>query len=769
MADVARFVGRRTELADLRRRLARGRLVTLHGLGGVGKTRIAAQAVEQVRRGFPDGVVFVELDGLHEPELLPRFAAERCGLTESTDDQVGLLANHLRDKNLLLVIDNCEHLADAAARLVTVLLAASAGLRVLATSRHVLGIEGEQVLRVEPFSVPEARTRAEAAELDAVSLFAQCAAAERPGFEVGEDNWAAVLDLCRRLDGIPLAIEIGAALLRLVPLPEISERVARQNPDPRRSLDSVLECSYDMCTAAEKLLWQRLSVFAGGASLEAMEEICRGDEVAAADVLGLVAGLMDKAVLHRDGSGARYRMLEIVREYGERKAEAAGELATLRCLHRDYFSSLAVRCERRWDAGIDQAWVSATVMSEHPNIRAALRFSFDTPGEGVAGLALVASLGFYWLHCGFLAEGRSWVTQALATAPSKKNRDYAKALWIDGYASYAVGDHARGDAVIPEVLEWGQVRDDHKIIGLALTVMGGGALVRGESVRAVDLYRAAIEHLLVAGNKSYSLVAHVGLLVATAFNGALGELTERARETVELADASGHDWPRAYVTFAVALARWSAGEHEDLLTDMASAVRGAENLHDRFALALLVELLAWIHDSCELYPRAAKLLGLAGRLWDSIGSNLVQGSRAWVGPHQTCRDHLEEVLGTAVFERAVKSGASHGVSIEQAVEFALNSGADVAEPERGGAQSGRGPLSKRETQVASLVAEGLTNKEIAAKLLVAPRTAQTHVDHILTKLGVESRSQIAAWVAKQQKGRGGAGVSSPGSPGTLQA
>lgn len=753
MVDAARFVGRKNELADIRRRLAQGRLVTVHGAGGIGKTRLAAQAAEQVRRSFRDGVVLVELDEVREADLLARSVADRCGLPDGAEDPAELLVEYLQDKNLLLVVDGCEHLADAVAALVVELLTAADGLRVLVTSRHVLGVEGEQVLRVFPFAVPDARSCAEAGRLDAVSLFVRCASAGNHEFSMNEDNWRDVVDVCRGLDGIPLAIEIGAALLRFVPLPEIVARVAGDVPAHHQSVESVLAHSYELCTPAERVVWQQLSVFTGGATLAGAEEVCRGGEVGSAEVLSLIAGLIDKAVLHRDSANARYRMLGVVREYGERKAAESGEREGMRRRHRDHFTAFVVRCQRRWEAGNGQPDVAACVMAERPNIRAALGFSFGTHGESGEGLRLVAALGFFWLHCGFLGEGRDWVAQALRAAPDPKCRDFAKALCIDAYAAYAVGDHAVGDAVAAKVLTWGREHDDHDMIGLALAVIGGGALVRGELVAAVELSRTAAGHLQIAGNKSYPLPARVVQLVATAFSGDLDAITALAKETTELADSCGQEWVRTHVTYAVALAKWTAGEHEVALENVSKGLRSAEVFHDRLGLALLVELLSWIHDSLGGHQRAAELLGLASRLWEAVGSTLTLSSPAWIRPHRACADHLEETLGVSGFERGFRRGSSFGASAVQAVEFATRADNSASETGSPLVVAALAPLSRRETQVASLVAEGMTNKAIAARLVVAPRTAETHVDHILTKLGFDSRSQIAVWMTKRQRSR----------------
>jgi len=332
-AELTSFVGRRRELATTRQMLASSRLLTLTGVGGVGKTRLALRMAGEVRRTFPDGVWFVELAALHDSQLVPYTLANALELRQVSPEPTADLAHYLEEKRLLVVLDNCEHLTDACAVLASKLLAAAPGLRIVATSRHVLGVEGEQILPVPPLSTPAAETEVgagDATHYESVALFVDRATAVAPDFEIVDANRAAVLELCRRLDGIPLAIELAAVWLRILSPAQILDRledrfrllttVRPASPARQQTLDAAIAWSFDLCSPAEQLLWARLSVFSGGFDLEAAEEVCSGDGIARVDVLTLVASLVNKSIIIRkqatEHTTAWYQMLETIRQYG---------------------------------------------------------------------------------------------------------------------------------------------------------------------------------------------------------------------------------------------------------------------------------------------------------------------------------------------------------------------------------------------------------------------------------------------------------------------
>jgi non-specific serine/threonine protein kinase len=363
-AELTSFVGRRGEVAEVRRLLAEGRLVTLTGVGGVGKTRLALRAAAGLVRAFPDGVWLVRLEQLRDEALVARAVAETLGLQEQASSSAAAsLANYLAGRRLLVVVDNCEHLVGAVAKLADQLLCAAPGLRVLATSREALAIGGEMVLAVAPLAVPEAGRRFALAELGlfpAVALFAERAAQAVPGFAVTEANQAAVAGICRRLEGLPLAVELAAAQLRVLSAEQVDARLgdrlglltrgSRSLPARQQTLRASVEWSYGLCSAPERLLWARLSVFPGGFELDAAEGICADHRLAAGQVLGLVAALAGKSVLIAEhGRGVVcYRLPETLREFGYERLRESGEDGVLRRRHRDWHEQLARQAGAGW-------------------------------------------------------------------------------------------------------------------------------------------------------------------------------------------------------------------------------------------------------------------------------------------------------------------------------------------------------------------------------------------------------------------------------------
>jgi predicted ATPase len=382
-AELTSFVGRRGELAEVRRLLAGSRLVTLTGVGGVGKTRLALRAAAGLRRAFRDGVWLVRLDQLRDEALVAQAVAGTLGLQDRAGySPAGSLAEYLAGRQLLLVLDNCEHLVDATAKLADQLLRAAVGLRVLATSREALNIDGEMVLPVPTLPVPEAGQPLTAAGLGvfpAVRLFAERAAQVVPGFTVTGANVAAVAGICRRLEGLPLAIELAAARLPVLSPEQIDARLgdrlglltrgSRARPARQQTLRASIEWSYELCSPAERLLWARLSVFAGGFELDAAEGICADHRLAAGQVLELLAALAGKSILiaaHRKG-GVRYRLPETLREFGQERLQESDEYTALRRRHRDWHEQLARRVDTGWVSPQLADW-AARLFREHANV-----------------------------------------------------------------------------------------------------------------------------------------------------------------------------------------------------------------------------------------------------------------------------------------------------------------------------------------------------------------------------------------------------------------
>ena len=432
--ELTSFVGRRGQIRQVTELLAQARLVTLTGSGGVGKTRLALRVARDLASRYDGGVTMVELAGRTDPELVTRAVAEAYGLHDRlTEWQVDDLVSALGRERLLLVLDDCEHLLDACAALVDELLRATANLSVLATSRQPLGVHGEHLLPVPPLTMPadDVPTAPEATSYEAVSLFVERARAATGDFDLTASNVVDVVRLCRRLDGVPLAIELAAARLRVLSLPQLLARLddrfalltdaPRAGTGRRRTLQSMVDWSYDLCTPAEQRAWSVLSVFEGGVELDAAEHVWSGlddggDPSAPGSALDLVSALVDKSVVFADddGSHVRYRMLETIREYCLEQLAGAGESDQVRRAHAEYFLGLAQDAEPELRRASQLHWMRVLI-TENENLNAAVRWAIDQRDADLA-LRLGGALGYYWFLRGKHLEQRPLADSLLALA-----------------------------------------------------------------------------------------------------------------------------------------------------------------------------------------------------------------------------------------------------------------------------------------------------------------------------------------------------------------
>jgi len=762
-AEVTSFVGRRHELAEARRLLSASRLLTLSGPGGVGKTRLALRLAEQVRRAFADGVYLVELDVLDDPALLPQTVAAMLGIRDASDNPVATLAEYLEDKRLLLVLDNCEHLVDACAVLADKLLAAASGLRILATSRHVLGVEGEQILPVPPLPLPDdpgLNIHADiATHYDAVELFADRASAALPGFTLGDRNRDRVLQICQRLDGVPLAIELAAARLRALSLDDILERLgdrfellvggSRAASSRQRTLGAAIGWSHALCSPEEQLLWARLSVFAGSFDLAAAEDVGCGEGIGREEVLGLVAGLVDKSIVIRQANAhgrlARYRMLETIRRFGLARLEPSGEDRAVRERHLEHYRQLALRYREERFSPQQVAWVQRLV-TEQPNLRAALEFGLTADAQAAASMEVAAALWNFWFAGGFLREGLRWLQRALA-ANLEPTRSRAEALWTCAFLTVHCGDADAGRRLLDECAVLAQQFGDPELNAYLAECRGQAALFRGELADACSRLESAIAQHRANGNK-HGLADSLILLAGARFFLDDPRGADAAAEALELCQTNGAVWTMSYALWAVALHKWRAGAHPEGAALVQDAIRMQRTARDWTGLAYHLELLSWCTLGLGQPERAGRLLGAAGSVWR------LSGARGFEAPPYHAFD--EEIAGQArasighdAFEAACTQGRE--LTREQVIAYALEERPGERRPRAGSRQpEDTAGLTRREREIAELVADGLTNKDIAARLTIAQRTAEGHVEKVLARLGFSSRAQIAAWVAAQR-------------------
>ncbi|MGP4005540.1 ATP-binding protein [Streptomyces sp. 4N124] len=759
-AETTSFVDRRDELAEGRELLARARLVTLTGPGGVGKTRLAARLAARVARAFPDGVRFVHLAGLHDPALVPLAVADALGLHDhSTQPPLDALVEQVRDRRLLLVVDNCEHLLPACAELAAALLHGTTGVRVLATSRHRLGLTEEHLLDVRPLPVPDPDGDLSAADgYPALALFADRAAAVVPGFRLTAANRAAVARLCRRLDGLPLAIELAAVRMRVLGVEQLLDRLDDRyrllnagSPAalPRhQTLCAAIDWSHELCTEREQLVWARASVLAGSFDLETAEAVCAdGEKVGAHDVLEAVAGLVDKSVLCREAGpdGVRYRLLFTLRHYGlEQLRRLPGEETAARRRQRDWMQQCAAARERAW-FGPGQRETVARLRADQDNLRAALDFCLTAPGERLAGLRLAGTLWFYWHACGAPREGRYWLDRALDANPEPTS-ERARGLWVAGLLAAATQDLARGLGLAKDARRLARHLGDPAETAHAEYVIGVLQLFGNDLQIALAHFETAVargrvpgQHLSMHGLDKVELACALALL---------GQ-ADRAVAVCEaaLSECAEHDedWVRSYLLRILALAHtvrqdWSRAERHAL-----DALRRKLDLNDVIGIGLTLDLLAVISAERGNPERATVLLGAADRVWADIDKGR-WGSDALNSARSQCEERARDKLDGPAFQRSYERGSAYVLT--EAVAYALS---DEQPPDDTGERPSNGVrLTRRETEVAALVAEGLANQQIADRLVIARRTAEGHVERILSKLGFSNRSQIAAWVAAQR-------------------
>ncbi|MFJ4468899.1 ATP-binding protein [Streptomyces sp. NPDC089424] len=767
--ETTSFVDRRAELAEGRELLARARLVTLTGPGGVGKTRLAGRIAARVARAFPDGVHVVHLCGLHDPALVPVAAADALGLHDhSAQPPLEALVAQVRDRRLLLVVDNCEHLLGACADLAAALLRGTAGVRVLATSRHRLGLTEEHLLEVRPLPVPDPDgDPSGAGPGPALALFADRAAAVVPGFRLTPANRSAVARLCRRLDGLPLAIELAAVRMRVLSVEQLLERLddryrllSAGSPAvlPRhRTLRAAVDWSHDLCTGPEQLVWARLSVLAGSFDLETAEAVCAdGERIRSYDVMEAVAGLVDKSVLCREPGpdGVRYRLLDTLRHYGgERLRELPGDEAVTRRRQRDWMQRRATDCEEAW-FGPGQREIVARLHADQDNLRAALAFGLDeptTPDDALAALRLAGTLWFYWHACGAPREGRYWLDRALDAAP-EPTPERARALWVAGLLAGCPEDLTRGRRRAEEARTLALRLGDEAEAAHAEYVLGVILLFSDDLRAALAHFRAGVARGRVPGQHlSLAGLDRVELACALGFLGEADQAIAISEETRRLCERHGEEWVLSYVHRMLALAHTVKKDHRRAERHAREALRLKLAVHDVTGIGLTLDLLAQIAGRGGAHERAAVLLGGADRVWADVDRDR-WGSAALGTTRRGTETRCREALDAAAYERSYAQGAALGLT--GIVGYALDE--QRREP-RGSGQhvtAGRGHpgvrLTRRETQVAELVAEGLANQQIADRLVIARRTAEGHVERILSKLGFSNRSQIASWVTARR-------------------
>lgn len=752
--EASSFVGRRRVLADVRKKLSQARLISLVGPGGVGKTRLAIRIAADFGRGFRSGSWLVELAELRDPALVSHAVMTGLDLRDqAVTEPLARVVSYLRDKELLLILDNCEHLVEAAAQIAAELIRAAPGLRVIATSREPLSISGEHVVPVPPLDLPASGAGERLSQLrqnEAVLLFTDRAAAASGGFELTAANQDAVVDVCRRLDGLPLAIELAAVRTRALTVEQIGDRLSdrfglltggSRGALPRhQTLRTTIEWSYDLLTDDERVLSRRLCVFAGRFTLDDVESVGAPDNVPSAQALDLLSSLVDKSLVMKEDAGnlACYRLHETMREFACLKLQEAGEKDAVELRCADYYRlrlqelmfgerHRLVQWLQWWDLEID-------------NIRAVLQWC-TSRGDSQRGLDIATSLGWYWVTRAN-TEGGRWLDEFLASgAGDPVTRAWAH--FIRGFLALLKADSATARPALATAVAAARRTGQRELLSEALSL----ASIVENLVGDRDSSRRLLDEAQATAAGLAYLPGTIAVFQARSLNGFidadLDAVRSAASEGARLSGESGNTYAHEMMLLNLGTAELLAGDLEKAKPLLAGSMRLAGQIDDRVAQFHLLDALGCHAALAGQYRLAARLLGAAQAGRTEAGADVLPFFAPLL---DRARDLAVAAIGKVRFETEFEAGRS--LSRDRAVGLALG------EPGQADVAAARDPiaglLAKREADVARLVAQGLTNKQIGARLFISERTVDSHVRSILNKLGVSSRAQIAAWLASEQ-------------------
>ncbi|MGX7681312.1 ATP-binding protein [Jatrophihabitans sp. DSM 45814] len=759
-------MGRRREVAEVRALLSASRLVTLTGMGGVGKTRLGRRVAADVHRAFADGVWQVELADLHESALLVHTIAGALGLHELNERwAVASLQHYLRDRQLLLLLDNCEHLLDACAVTVDAMLRECPKLRVLATSRAPLGVDGEYTYSVGALSVPDSSHAGDTRGLtlyEGVSLFVERAGAVLPGFVVDDANRYAVVALCRRLDGVPLALELAALRLRaLAPaqiVAELDDRYLqhkgnRSAPRRQQTLYALVDWSYQLCSEPERSLWRLVSVFRGGFQLDAIREVCDVPAFDGHDLMELTIGLVEKSVLLREehGGSARYRMPTLIRDYGLERLRMSNEEHSARRSHRDWFEGMAARVYADW-AGPDQLSWFHRLRHEQANFRAALEFSLTEPGEATHAVDTIVTLVHPLLAFGLLSEGRLWLDRSLHEL-AEPSLHRLKALRAGSQLAALQGDYPVAIAMLAESKAIAQQVTDG--VELAWVAHAGGLLAMGSDAdfeKASKLFEEARAGFQAAGDTRGLIQALSALAVTAVLAGQADLASYRVDEFMARVDR-GERWLTGWVLWALGISEWRKGDNRRAAELEVASLMLHRPFDDEIGFGACVEVLAWTAASDDHWQTAAELFGASVPALAAVGSPIALFESV-IEDDQRCQAKTRARLGNVRFEAAMRRGSTLG--FDQIVELVTGQRASRSSTALARVKV-PSALTPRESEIADLISQGLSNRQIALALVISQRTAEGHVERILAKLGFTSRAQVAVWAAGQRADDGSDG------------
>jgi predicted ATPase/DNA-binding SARP family transcriptional activator len=717
------FVGRGSEMNQVQRLLETTRLLTLIGTGGCGKTRLALQVAAELAEEFPDGACFIELAPHTDSALVPTVVAGALGIHEQAGrTHLELVIDYLRHKQLLLTLDNCEHVLEACARLAADVLRAAPRVQLLATSRAPIGLAGEQVFDVPPLPLPDLHTPLNVetlAHIESARLFVERATAVNPQFELTDANASVVAHICCQLDGIPLALELAAARTRALPVEEMAQRLEerfrlliggnRAAPARQQTLRATPDWSYNLLSTPERLLLNRLAVFAGGWTLAAAEAVCNDEQLPTADILDALTHLIDQSLVVLDRGVARYRMLETIRQYAREKLQSSGESAQWNQRHFDFFLALAEEAERQRLVTDRTAW-QAQLNAEHDNLRTAVRWVSER-GDTERQLRLLVAPIEFWRGRGDFSEGRTQLEQVIvASVASDRLRhtpSYAKALggaglfaWMQsdftaaaahleasislwrelddrwelayplvvlGWVKYQTGNYAAGNSLVEESVACSRATHHQRVLGLALTYLGAAAFDRSDYLTANQHFTEALPVLRASGDKWDLAAALTWMGHGLCAQGNYQQATMLGEEALELYQAVGEKWGSAWVLQNLGCAACAQQDYARATQRFTASLTAWQELETPLGIIQVLAGLSGVKRAQGQLISAARLCGAVKAQLQVIGAAQFPLDRIEYERNVAAlRAQLDPMILAAAWE------AGRALNLEQAIALAIS-------------------------------------------------------------------------------------------------
>jgi len=789
-AQLTSFIGRHNDMTKLEEILSESRVVTLTGIGGCGKTRLALELARQLQVRDKRRVWLVDVSSVGDPALLAPTVAAALGVAGSGTSAAALM-DRFRRMAGLIVLDNCELVARSCAELVGSMATQCPNVRFLITSREPLRVHGETIWRVLPLGLPVKNASTEqVAQAESVMLFIERAKLAEPGLHVDQSNAGVIAELCRRLDGLPLALELAAArvgvlspsqiLARLDDRFNVLEESRQSRPARQQTMQATMEWSYDLLSDQERLLFRRLATFTGSFNLDAAVAVCEIDPLKSGAVLDLLGQLIDRSLVSATGAvrgEIRYRLLETTRAFASDLLAAEPDAPEISARHAHLYASIAIEAGRRLGGPDADNWIEL-VAEEMDSMRAALIWAIASDHR--LALDMCANLAGYWDFHGWLFEGRHWLERTLEVSNDVASPERAAALTSAGMLAFRQGDHVAARRYHELSVDSAEAIGDHALTARALAGLGDVLVQSGEPESAmnryqasIDLFRAENDVLSVARGLSRlggvhnvrgefetaeryyqeslaafrQLADKVGManqlfsiggtrLFAKKYQSARNYLSESLALRRELGDTLGIAWSSAWV----ACADIQLGHHQAACPPLADGLKGCEEAGDLRGFSIALDIALGLFAAAGLPRVAVRMASAAASLRKTGGFEgmpwLAQEAERTAAQARTelQPDEVEhqEMLGAALTPKA-------------ALRFALEQITAIA----GSSATPASQLTRRELQVAELVAEDLTNREIAGRMRISERTADSHLQHAMGKLGFKSRAQMAAWHASR--------------------